>query len=368
MKILKGIAVAVAGGLLSAHFAWADASYQETTRITGGSALEMMKMASVFSSRAKQATAPTTSTVLIHGERMVRVSPQATEIIDLEKKTITHIDGQKRQYSIVTFEQLRDAMNRAAEQAKNNKASKAKDDPSKGPDANITFNVKVKETGATKQIQGQEAKEAVMMLSMDASSTDGSNTKGSMALTSDLWMIPNAPGYDEVRQFNLRMAKELSSDLNATSMLSMFNSQPGASEALADLKKETAKMSGIPVQQFVRMGVTANGEPLPPPTADSAAQNNSATEKPNDNKGGFGSLGKALGGSSLGGFMKHKSSQQPTNSTPTDSSSQSSSQPSSAVLLESATELSNFSAGPVDTAAFDIPAGFKEVESPLVRH
>ncbi len=357
---MKRITVVVTGGLLSAHFGLADASYQETTRITGGSALEMIKMAGVFSSRAKQATAPTTSSVMIHGDRMARVRPQVTEIIDLEKQTITYIDREKHQYSVVTFAQLRDAMNRAAEQAK---SDKSKSDSSNAANANVTFNVKVRETGATKQIQGQDAKEAVLTLSMDASSNDGSNAKGSMAVTSDLWLIANAPGYDEVRSFNMRMAQGLAADMNATSTMAMLNSQPGATQALADLKKETAKMSGIPVQQFVRMGFSANGEPLPPPSADSAAKDNSAADKQNDNKGGFGNLGKALGGSSLGGFMKHKSSQQPTSSAAPDGTSGG----SSGTLLETSTELSDFSAGAVDATAFDVPAGFKEVESPLVR-
>ena len=148
-------------------------------------------------------------------------------------------------------------MNRASAQLKN---SKKKNDSGSGSDTTVNFTAKVHETGATKQIDGQDAKETVMTLSMDASSTDGSNAKGSMAVTTDMWMIPNAPGYDEVRSFSARMAQELAVDLDAGSVTSRLNAQPGASQAMADLKKETAKMTGIPVLQTVRMGLTANGE------------------------------------------------------------------------------------------------------------
>jgi len=75
------------GSLLLQPLAFADVSYQETTQITGGSLQGMLKLAGAFSSQAKQANAPVTSTVALHGNRMVRSTPHTTEIIDaLDKK------------------------------------------------------------------------------------------------------------------------------------------------------------------------------------------------------------------------------------------------------------------------------------------
>ena len=67
----------LAGGVLMHSFAFADVSYQETTQYTGGSMMGMLKMAGAFSSQAKQATSPVTSTVMIHGGRMVRSNPHS---------------------------------------------------------------------------------------------------------------------------------------------------------------------------------------------------------------------------------------------------------------------------------------------------
>ncbi len=76
----------LAGGVLMHSFAFADVSYQETTQVTGGSMMGMLKMAGALSSQARQAAAPVTSTVMIHGGRMVRSNPHTTEIIDLDRR------------------------------------------------------------------------------------------------------------------------------------------------------------------------------------------------------------------------------------------------------------------------------------------
>jgi hypothetical protein len=342
---------------LSCQFVLADASYQETTQITGGSLLQMMKMAGTFSARAREAGKPITSKVMIHGNRMVRTNPRTTEIIDLDKKTITYVDLEKQQYSEVTFDQLRDAMARASERMKESK-QKSGDG---GNNANVSFNAKVQQTGATKQIDGREAKEATMTLSMDASSNDGSNAKGGLALASDLWLVESVPGYDEVRQFNTRLAQELAVDLGAGGMTQMLASQPGATKAMADLRKETAKMSGIPVLQVSRMGMTTDGQPLTPPSADAPPP--AAANDDSQKQSGLGALGKAIGGSSFGGFRKHKS-----NDSEPDKQSSNNNNSSGGALLETRTEVGNFSDASVSTSSFDVPAGYKQVESPMVKH
>jgi hypothetical protein len=71
----------------------------------------------------------------------------------------------------------------------------------------------------------------------------------------------------------------------------------------------------------------------------------------------LGALGSALGGSLLGGFGKKISGQ-------SDSSSGGSAAPASAVLYETTTQKSGFSAQAISDTAFQVPAGFKQVASP----
>ena len=348
-------------GFFTQQMALADASYQETTQMTGGSLLKMMKAVSIFSSKAREADKPVVSTVLVHGNKMAHISPTSTEIIDLDAQTITNIDHEKKRYTVMTFQQMKEAMQRGQEKAKEAKREKSSD-----ADSNIQmrFNAHISSTGAVKQIDGHDAKEALMTLSMDAQSADGSNGKGSMAITNEMWLIPDAPGYEEVRQFNLKMAQLLAANMDMGALAGVLNAQPGANEALANLKKEAAQMKGIPVYQTMLMGMTTDGKPLPPPSAspnpNGDGANSEASAKPSSTSEKLGSLGKMMGSSRFGGLMRHKKSEDPEEQAPAAQNNQQ--QPTSAILLEATTHMTNFSADPVDVSKFEVPAGYKQIQ------
>ena len=81
-----------------------DYTYQQTTQITGGSLLKMMKTVGVFSSQARHMGDPITSTIYLQGNRLADVSPTQIQIIDLDKETITQVDVEKKTWSVMTFE------------------------------------------------------------------------------------------------------------------------------------------------------------------------------------------------------------------------------------------------------------------------
>jgi hypothetical protein len=190
----------LAGALLLPPFALADVSYQETTEYTGGSMMGMARMAGAFSSQAKEMLAPTTTTVMIHGNRMVRSNPHSTEIIDLDAQTMTDIDHDKRTYSVMTFQQMEQEMADATAKAKGSHPAN---------DSQMTFDAHISSTGATRQLDGETAHETLLTVTMLANTGDASG-KGGMAATSELWLINDAPGMAEMRRSNERMAKELS--------------------------------------------------------------------------------------------------------------------------------------------------------------
>jgi hypothetical protein len=363
-------AVILAASLLLQPFALADVSYQETTRITGGSMMGMVKMAGAFSSQAKQALTPTTSTVLIHGSRMVRSNPRSTEIIDLDDQTITMIDHNQRTYSVMTFQEMQKAMADAAAHAKGAQPTAA-DGPQMSFDAHISNN------GATRQLDGQTANEMLVTITMTPNTADP-NAKGGMAATSEMWLIKDAPGMSEMREFNQRMAKELAVDMSASPMTSMLAAQPGGAQALEKLKKEAANVKGgMPVLQVTRVGMTIDGQPLAAPSVAPLPQSQSqgqgstsaevgkevatgtATEEAGSQLSRLGTFGRALGGSTMGALMRHT----PSSTGPSQAAN--SDPATAAVMLESQSETSGFSAAPVDTSSFQIPAGYKAVTSPL---
>ena len=176
-RILTPRLFALAAVLSIQHLAFADASYQETTQITGGSLVSMMKMASVFSAKAKDVDKPVVSSVMVQGNKMVRIRPDSTEIIDLDRQTITHVYPEKRAYTVMTFAQMQQAINNAATQAKQQKQQQPQSTASGSPNVQMSFHANITNNGAVKQIDGRDAKEALLTLVMDAQATDGSNQR-----------------------------------------------------------------------------------------------------------------------------------------------------------------------------------------------
>jgi hypothetical protein len=54
-----------------------------------------MKFAGKFSKQG-DVTAPTTSIVMIHGNKMAHIDPRMTMIIDLDRQTLTNINTENR--------------------------------------------------------------------------------------------------------------------------------------------------------------------------------------------------------------------------------------------------------------------------------
>ena len=356
----------------------ADASYKETTQITGGSIVGMMKMAGTFSSQARKANQPITSEVYVSGNRMARINPDRTEIIDLDAGTITTIDTAKRQYTTMTFDQMRQQL----EQAERNAEAKAKESkadaqkqPADQPPQNVdmSFDVHVRETGAAKQVSGLDTKEAIMTMAMNATDKNTQQT-GALAITNDMWLATSTPVYDEVRAFDQKFAQKMGQVFSGSqSMQSMqaLMAQPGASKGMSEMAKEVSKLKGVPILQVMRMGMTANGQPLPAASeAPLPASNGPAMPSAGDvaQQTATSVIASKLGG--LGGFggfghKKKAADPAPAADPPADASKTgAAADPTSSVLIESSTTLSDFSSGPVDGSDFQVPAGYRQVTAP----
>jgi hypothetical protein len=390
MHIRTSLVLGLCVALPSSSFA--DFRYDETSKITGGSMVSMAKFASAFSKGAHQMTDPTNSTILVKGNRMAHINQDSTEIIDLDQETITKIDPVKKQYSVVTFQEMKAAMEEAMRraQAEQKQAPPPTTPASTTPPPEMKFKVSVTNTGAKKQVAGLDATESILKMTMEAKDQQSGQT-GNMAMTNDMWMAPEIPGYGEVRDFNARMAAKMSTVYSGSmpSLISpqMLNMQPGMFSGMADMAKEMSKLKGVPVSQIMRMGTTADGSPLPaaseaplPPSngpnagavAGQAANNaaNSATNtatanaenKVGSHMGTFGGVPSSLGNLGFGGFHKKKPdpAAQPAAASGT---SPSAAPTNAAVLMESTMEMTNFSSAPVDAKLFDVPAGYTKVAS-----
>jgi hypothetical protein len=360
------LAFFVALCLVAPSAMFADFQYTETTSITGGSIVGIMKMAGTFSKQARQANEPITSTVLVKGNRMARINNMYSEIVDLDKETITRIDNQHKTYTVMTFQQMKQQMEEAARQAREKQSKGQQAPPPANPDEKMSFDVKVRNTGATRQVAGLNASESILSMMLQGQNTK-TGEKGNLAITNDMWMAPEIPGYAEVRDFERRYALKMGAMFNEAfgggSMLGAM--QPGSTQGMAEMVKEMSKLKGTPVLQVMRMGSTVNGQPLPaaseaplPPSNSPQMPTAGEVAKESTTSAIASKLG-GLGG--LGGFGRKKKKEEPP---PQDQQQQASQQqqPQSAVLIESNVELTSFSRAPLDPARFDVPAGYKLVE------
>ena len=354
--------------LLSAPPVSADYTYQETTQITGGTIVQMMHMMGRFSSEARKAGEPIVSTIYLKGNRMATVNPDSIQIIDLDKETMTDVDPHKKTYTVVTFDQLRQQIQMAAQQMQKQQAEKPVSAPPPEPktdDVKVSFDVKVRKTGVEKQIEGLSSQEAILTMTMNATDTT-TQQSGAMAVTNDMWMVPEIPGYNQVRDFQVRFAEKMST---AVAGLGMDVSQalaqhPGATVALADMGSEMRKLSGVPIQQIMRMGTTMNGQPLPAASEAPLPPDNSP---PTPSAGDVARQSVALALTSrlpFGGFGHKKKQDDPPPADQNANPQGTAQQPTSAILMESQTTVSNFSSAPVDDAHFEVPAGFRQVQPP----
>jgi hypothetical protein len=336
---------------IAAPCLYADFSYEQTTKITGGALVGMMKFAGAFSKDARKAMDPIKSTTSVKGNQMVHRTADSASIIDLDKETITQINYAKKTYSVATFAQIKQAMDQMSQKMQEQKGN------SGGQQVDMHFDVKVNDTGQTKMINGNNAHEMIMNITMQGADAK-SGTKGGIDMATDMWIAPQVSGYQEVRDFYRRMSEKLEWTPGANPILM---SRPDLARAMAQLYKEGSKLDGMPLYETIKMGGKVEG------TSDaSASQSQAQSQSSQDSTPAPASVSSALGAALGGrfGLGGHKKKQAPANSDTSapPPSGGAGSNSASGSLLEMTTEVISYSPGPADPSFFEVPSGFSQVQ------
>lgn len=377
MRISKiAVCLSVVGFL--AGLAQADFKYTEKSQVTGGSLMALSNTLGKFSKNAQQMNEPQISTTAVKGNRLRREdSKGGVEIVDLDGRRIIHIDTANKTYSVMTFEQMKQAMLRAQERMKE---QQAKMSGQKQQPANVKIipHIEEQETGATRNVLGIPASERKVKLTMEMVSTDpqaqaqqaGSTT---WVMNADSWIAP-LPGYDELTQFYMRMAREMDWMPGQIMGGNMMMSQ-----AMQEFKKNQMKLKGMPLLQNTSFTMA-----LPPGAQaqqaqaqqqaqaaqqqqqaqqqKSAAEQAATTMPPTSGKD---ALTRGIVGGLMGGFG-HKKKQQQEQQQQQQQAQGASGQPGNAnsgSMMDVSTEVTSFSRAPLDATLFDIPAGYTLVQA-----
>ncbi|MGA8670084.1 MAG: hypothetical protein WB679_09425 [Terracidiphilus sp.] len=339
----------------------ADFSNQETTQVTGGSMLQMMKMAGAFSSQARKAGEPISTTVYLQENRKATVAQDSIEIIDLDKEAVTHVDLLKHTWYTLTFAEMRARMEAArakAEKAEKKQAPAPQDSSNANNNVQASFDVKVRNTGAHKAVSGLDTSESIMTMTMTATDTS-TQQSGAIGITNDMWMTPEVAGYDQLRDFDRRYAEKMASVMGigaGQDFTGMLMAHPGATEAMGKMAVEMQKLHGIPVMQITRMGPTADGKPIP-------AASEAPLPPPAPSPSG-GDLAKQAFANSLPFGFGHKKKDQDQNAGSNGAQPAGAQSGVAAILMETQITSSNFSSAHIDGSHFEVPAGMKEITAP----
>src|SRR4029434_9195830 len=120
------------------------------------------------------------------------------------------VDLKKKQYSVITFAEMKQAMQAMRAQLEQVRAQ-LNQTQEQAPQVNPldALKVSVNDTGQTKVISGLNTKQYVLTMEIGAPAGAPAGVPANKT-TMDTWMAPSLPGYEEVTAFGVKMGSKMS--------------------------------------------------------------------------------------------------------------------------------------------------------------
>jgi hypothetical protein len=270
--------------------AHADFSYTSTRKSTGGM---------VAGAMANQN--PTTKHYL-KGQKMKMDMGNTAMIIDLEAQTFTNINNTDKTYSVTKFSDMAQTMKQVSSDVQ----------------------VDVKETGQRRKINGFDASQVMMTMTMEGPQQGPPGMK--MVMEMELWLSSDVPGASESRAFFQKNADKLP-------WASIYGGNPQMAKSMVAMQRKLASMGGVTVMQVVRAkmggaGGEAQTQQMQQAMAQLEAMRKAGGAQAQAAEQALGRMGGMRGGAGGG------------------------------ALFEMTTESSDFSTAGIPDSVFAIPAGY----------
>lgn len=308
-------------------------------------------------------------TTTISGHKLKTESDNTATIIDADAGTFTTIDNAKKTYMTMTFAQMAAAM----QQARQNMASqmnKSQDTPAADPNApkgsmDMKYSVKVDRTGEQQKIAGYNAEHVFLTISIEGTAkpdSGGSQQVGTMVLLVDQWLSKDAPQLAAMKDFQKAYTAKAGDAFRAqaSGLQAVFASDPRIKDGFDAATKEIAKMQGVPLRSTTYVTLVPPNVTFDRKLAlgdASAATTTDAAKKDDAPKSGgrFGGLMGAIKSAAA------KASQQ------SDNKSNSTEPPKQATLMTLTDQVTSIAQEAVPSSAFAVPAGYRQLQSPMLR-
>ena len=342
----RRLAVLVAACLLSLCVQGrADFKYVQSGQITGGMMAGMLRFMGHYN---KQISQPSVTTTYVKGSYLRMDSADGSyRIIDINGRRVIQVNPAKQTYTVATFEQIRQMVQRMEQRANEQMREESKQ---KNANVTLTPKIEVRPTGRTQTLLGQNTQEVKAKVMMEVQETDAQHgtQSGNFVTDFDSWIATSVGGYREVTDFYKKLATEIA--WTPTS----FGMDPRMGRAMVQLYKGGKIPQGLPLLQV--MSLIAADQTPPQGTQQQPSSASSSTPATSNE-----AAVKAIG-SMLGRFGRNK--EQDQDQQPTDqNSSAASNQPASNALMEITTRVVSYSTDPLDSRLFQIPSGYTEQPS-----
>ncbi len=335
----------------------ADFRYTEVSEVTGGSLKQLMGRLP----GAGDAFKPKRRTIMYQGNLVMtrEESGDSATIMNAADATITTIDYRKKEYSVISLDQMRDALKNASQSMRGGRPERDK------PEVAMNIKVSVYPTGKSASYAGVGCQESVTKLETEMSAPkEGAAVTSTMTVTTCVGKVPGSEVIKEV-------TKKLGNRFMPMQDMMAFAMMPGVNisvEGQQRLMEEMSRMDGMALRTVVVMGgFSAAGMPQGTPPGGPPAGPGEGQPPPATSETRPGGLAGALGGlgGRLGGRFGRPKQEQPPPPPPGGAPPGAPATPGSGVVLEMTTTVESFGSAPVEAIA--VPRDFKKVQHPLER-
>lgn len=252
----------------------------------------MGKMMGIFGGKA--AKEGLVSRIAVKGNRKMTADDYTGQIIDLDEEKVYTVDMRKKTYEVVTFEEMRRRMQEAEEKAK--EALKTDDSKTQPGEKEMEIDFSLKESGQTRNINGFDCREVVMMVTAHEKGKTLEQA-GGMVMTSNTWLGPTIAAMKEIQEFDQRYQKALQGPLgigvgSAEQMAAALAMYPAMKDMIGKMQVEQVNMEGTPILTVTTMEMVRSPEQV------AQEQQEQKEEKPDVTS--LGGLGGFLGKKALG--------------------------------------------------------------------
>lgn len=375
--------------ILHAPLAAADVTLKQDVSVTAGGAMAMMSSSGTMTTMVSGSRGRTENQVQSNSAMIRKFAKNANTatIVLLDDELMLSLAPEKKQYSEMTFEQLRAQMEKSMAEAEKigegGILPVSQDECQWSPPK-----MKVDKTGEKQKFAGIKAAQTIISVSQTCTVPD-SDKSCDMTWNMEFWNSKRMPGGKEATAFHKGMASAMGGDEE----LSMVQAQARGLMAMfkngwEDVLKESGKMEGYPVKTVMSLEMggesctTGAGQPIAmddvwSQAADAgvdaaaystAAHTGSAVGSQAAQSAG-GGVGGSVAGSAVGAasrdlisgafkkFRKKKKKAEPVAETAKSASG-------SIKLFEITTELTGVDENDVPDSAFVVPAGWEKVSGP----